>query len=272
VGTANLLQTIVDGNVRLKSLVLASSMSTYGEGRYRAADGRLVTPRIRSEAQLAGAQWELHDANGEILEPVPTDEEKPLNPTSVYAINKRDQEEMCLLVGSAYGIPTTALRLFNVYGSRQALSNPYTGVAAIFCARLLNDRPPLIFEDGLQRRDFVHVQDVARAFVHAAEHPAAGETVNIGSGEALSVIELAEIIATEMGKGITPRLMGKYRQGDVRHCFADISKAKQLLSWTPTRRFRQGVSELLEWVRCQKSVNDRIDGAWNELAQRGLLS
>ena len=153
-GTATLLQAIIDSKMPLKSLVVASSMSVYGEGRYRDGDGGLVNPELRSEAQLAASDWEMRDQTGKELQPVPTDEAKPLAPASVYAINKRDQEEMCLKVGTAYGIPTTALRFFNVYGSRQALSNPYTGVAAIFCARLLNDRPPLVFEDGLQQTGF----------------------------------------------------------------------------------------------------------------------
>ena len=234
-GTANLLQTIVDTKLHLKSLVVASSMSAYGEGRYRTSDDRVVNPKIRNEAQLARAEWELRDTDGKILEPVLTDEDKPLNPTSVYAVNKRDQEEMCLSVGEAYGIPTTALRLFNVYGSRQALSNPYTGVAAIFCARLLNDQTPLIFEDGLQRRDFVHVEDVARAFVTAAETPVPGEAINIGSGDNVSVAEIAEILSLEMKKHIPPKVLGKYRRGDIRHCFADISKARRLLGWQPSR-------------------------------------
>ena len=172
-GTANLLQCIVDRKLALTSMVVASSMSAYGEGSCRNSKGQIVNARVRGEQQLAAGDWDLRDTDGDILEPVPTDENKPLNPTSVYAVNKRDQEEMFLSVGAAYKIPSTALRFFNVYGSRQALSNPYTGVAAIFCARLLKGRSPLIFEDGLQRRDFVHVHDVARAIVTAAEKPAA---------------------------------------------------------------------------------------------------
>jgi dTDP-L-rhamnose 4-epimerase len=271
VGTAKLLQTIVDKKLHLKSLVVASSMSAYGEGRYRTADGRLVNPQIRNEMQLTRGDWELRNGDGETLQPVPTDEDKPLNPTSVYAVNKRDQEEMCLSIGSSYGIPTTALRLFNVYGSRQALSNPYTGVAAIFCGRLLNDRPPLVFEDGLQRRDFVHVEDVAQAIVSATEKPVPGEAINIGSGSAVSVIEIAEILACEMGKTIPPKILGKYRQGDIRHCFADVSKARRLLGWEPLRTFRQGVPELISWVEFQREARDRVDSAWDELDERGLL-
>jgi dTDP-L-rhamnose 4-epimerase len=271
-GTATLLQAIIDRKRCLQGLVVASSMSAYGEGRYRSPDGRLVNPGIRSAAQLAAGDWQVRDVEGRPLQPVATDEDKPLNATSVYAINKRDQEEMCLRVGAAYGIPTTALRLFNTYGSRQALSNPYTGVAAIFCARLLNDRPPLVFEDGLQKRDFVHVKDVARAIVCAAEQPVPGEAINIGSGTAVSVAEIAETLALEMRKSIPPQITGLYRQGDIRHCFADIAKARCLLGWEPSTTFRQGVPELIEWVQSQRHVRDGVNSAWEELQQRGLVS
>jgi len=271
-GTATLLQVIIDRKLRLDSLVVASSMSVYGEGLYRRGDGQFVAPGLRSDAQMASGDWELRDTDGQRLQPVATNEDKLLNPTSVYAINKRDQEELCLRVGAAYDIPTTALRFFNAYGSRQALSNPYTGVAAIFCARLLNDRPPLVFEDGLQKRDFVHVQDVARAVVSATERPVPYEAINIGSGDALSVSEIAETLALALGKGIRPHILGKYRQGDIRHCFADIAKAERLLGWKPSKGFRQGVPELVEWVQSQREAQDGIDSAWDELQRRGLLS
>lgn len=271
-GTATLLQVIVDRKLRLESLVVASSMSVYGEGLYKRGDGRFVAPGPRSEAQMAGGEWELRDSDGQWLQPAATNEDKPMNPTSVYAINKRDQEELCLRVGAAYGIPSTALRFFNVYGSRQALSNPYTGVAAIFCARLLNDRPPLVFEDGLQKRDFVHVHDVARAIVSAAEKPVPSEAINIGSGDGLSVSEIAGALTLALGKAIPPQIVGKYRQGDIRHCFADIAKAERLLGWKPSKTFSQGVPELIEWVQSQREAQDGIDSAWSELQQRGLLS
>jgi dTDP-L-rhamnose 4-epimerase len=271
-GTAALLQAIAETKRGLKSLVVASSMSVYGEGRYQTNTGKLVNPPARPEGQLRAGDWEVRDGNGTILRPIPTDEGKSLNPSSVYAINKRDQEELCLSVGGSYGIPTTALRLFNVYGSRQTLSNPYTGVAAIFCARLLNNQPPVIFEDGLQRRDFVHVQDVASAIATSVDTPIPGEVINIGSGNPISVLEIAEILTHEMKKSISPRVVKRYRQGDIRHCFADISKARRLLKWQPTRIFRQGVSELVHWVKSQRDVSDRVDSAWKELEQRGLLS
>ena len=271
-GTATLLQAIIERKPHLQSLVVASSMSVYGEGLYRRGDGRFVTPEVRSDTQMAAGDWELQDTDGQWLHPVATGEDKQLSPMSVYAINKRDQEEMCLRVGSAYGIPTTALRFFNVYGSRQALSNPYTGVAAIFCARLLNDRPPLIFEDGRQKRDFVQVQDVARAIVSVAERPVPYEVINIGSGDALSVSEIAETLTLAMGKSIQPQILGKYRQGDIRHCFADITKAERLLGWRPSKTFRQGVPELIEWVQSQREAQDGVESAWGELQQRGLLA
>jgi dTDP-L-rhamnose 4-epimerase len=178
-GTAVLLQSVLDTRTSLRSLVVASSMSCYGEGAYVSNEGGKAFPELRSETQLRASDWEIRVENGQSLHPVPTDESKPLMPRSVYAVSKRDQEELCLSVGIAYGIPTTALRFFNTYGPRQALSNPYTGVAAIFCARLLNDRPPLLFEDGKQMRDFVHVEDVARAVVAACERPASGEALNV---------------------------------------------------------------------------------------------
>jgi dTDP-L-rhamnose 4-epimerase len=220
---------------------------------------------------MAAGDWEVHDSDSSPLEPVPTPEDKPLRPTSIYAINKRDQEEMCLCVGAAYGIPTTALRFFNVYGSHQALSNPYTGVAAIFCARLLNDRPPLVFEDGKQLRDFVRVQDVARAIVASAERPVPGEVMNIGSGEALSVRDIAEGLALALDKDIAPQIVSKYRRGDIRHCFADISKARRLLQWEPQCTFRQGVNELVAWVQAQCDARDNVGSAWSELQRQGLL-
>lgn len=268
--TAVLLQTLVDRKQKLSSLIVASSMSCYGEGRYRNKKGELVAPALRPESQLASGQWEILDGNGDVLEPIPTDEDKALQPSSVYAIGKRDQEEMCLSVGMAYEIPTMALRFFNAYGPRQALSNPYTGVAAIFCSRLLNDRPPLVFEDGLQRRDFVHVRDLARAVVMACERPVHGQVVNIGSGQPLSVQQVAEVLARQMNKSIAPEVVGKFRKGDIRHCFADIGRAGRLLKWQPEIAFSSGVQELVQWVKAQ-AASDNVDSAWSDLKRRGLL-
>src|SRR5437764_736050 len=221
-GTAVLLEALARRPV--ERLLCASSMSVYGEGLAQRPNGEILAPDERPSTQLRRGIWEVLDQNGEELEPLPTPENKPLSLSSVYALNKYNQERLCLLVGKAYGIPTVALRFFNVYGPRQSLSNPYTGVLAIFASRLINKRPPLVFEDGQQRRDFVHVSDVARACLRALEAPRiAGEVFNIGSGESRTIVSVATDLARVIGRPyLTPQLTGKFRAGDIRHCFADI--------------------------------------------------
>jgi dTDP-L-rhamnose 4-epimerase len=209
---------------------------------------------------------------GAELEPLPTPETKPLQPTSVYAVGKRDHEELTLAVGRAYGIPATALRFFNVYGTRQALSNPYTGVAAIFSSRLLNGRAPVVFEDGRQSRDFVHVTDVAAA-VRAALEPGAAdyEPLNVARGRGVSVLEVAETLARVLDADIAPEVRNGYRAGDIRHCFGDAAKAERLLGWRPAVAFEDGMRELSEWLVTQTAV-DRVDEATQALVERGLTS
>jgi dTDP-L-rhamnose 4-epimerase len=207
---------------------------------------------------------------GRAATPVPTGEDKPLYPTSIYATTKRDQEEMCLEIGRAYSIPTVALRYFNVYGPRQALSNPYTGVAAIFSARLLNGNPPLVFEDGEQLRDFVHVSDIAQANLLAMETDRADfQALNIGSGAPVTVNQVAHALAAGLGRPIAPTVTQKFRVGDIRHCFADIRRAGELLGYAPQVRFADGVPQLLAWVRDQQA-DDRVEQAAAELAARRL--
>ncbi|HKQ38464.1 MAG TPA: NAD-dependent epimerase/dehydratase family protein [Verrucomicrobiae bacterium] len=268
-GTANLLQTLIEHPV--ERLIVASSMSVYGEGLYRGHDGRLVAGRERSLEQLQAHDWELRNVEGAILEPVVTPETKPPSLASIYALSKFDQEQMCLIFGRAYRIPTVALRFFNVYGTRQALSNPYTGVLAIFASRLLNDKAPTIFEDGLQRRDFVSVKDVAQACRLALQSPqAAGNVFNVGSGRNFTICEIAEKISEAMGKASTePQISGKYRVGDIRHCFADITRAKEVLGYEPQVRFEDGLLELVEWLEGQPA-DDKGDQAGAELSARGL--
>jgi dTDP-L-rhamnose 4-epimerase len=267
-GTAVLLQALIANPV--ERLVVASSMSLYGEGLYRDGAGRLVTAE-RSRDQLVHRRWEPLGASGEPLEPVPTPETKPPSLASIYALSKFDQERMCLLVGETYGIATTALRFFNVYGTRQALSNPYTGVLAIFASRYLNGRPPLVNEDGRQRRDFVSVRDVARACRLALEEPAAaGEVFNVGSGRSFSVLEVAERLAEAVGReDVEPEVTQRYRVGDIRHCFADIGKARRLLGYEPEVTFEEGLVELAEWLEGQ-IAQDRVAEASAELSARGL--
>jgi dTDP-L-rhamnose 4-epimerase len=268
-GTAILLEQLIERPVA--KLVVASSMSIYGEGLYRNGDGEVVTGSERSLDQLKQHEWELTDEDGGILEPIPTSESKKPSLASVYALSKYDQERMCLLIGRAYKIPTIALRFFNVFGPYQALSNPYTGVLAIFASRLLNNNRPMIFEDGNQRRDFVSVHDVAHACCLALGDDASSDQVfNIGSGESFTVREVASRIAAAMNKEhIEPEISGKYRVGDIRHCFADISKARRLLGYEPGVSFEEGLTELAEWL-AGEAAEDHVAHAEAELASRGL--
>jgi dTDP-L-rhamnose 4-epimerase len=269
-GTATLLETIIERPVQ--RLVVASSMSIYGEGLYRAPDGTPIEGLERPRAQLERGDWELRLPNGERALPVATPESKRPSLASVYALSKYDQERLALMLGAAYGIPTTALRFFNVYGPRQALSNPYTGVLAIFASRLLNGRPPLVFEDGEQRRDFVSVYDVARACRLALESDAADVAFNIGSGSSYTVREIAERIARAVGRErIEPRVTGQYRVGDIRHCFADISLARRVLGYEPQVAFDRGITELAGWLERQPArPADNVAKASRELSDRGL--
>jgi dTDP-L-rhamnose 4-epimerase len=267
-GTAVLLQALSERPIA--RLIVASSMSLYGEGLYRAADGSTCDRAERSLAQLRRGDWEPRDAGGAVLTPLPTPESKPPALSSIYALSKFDQEQMCLLIGRAYGIPAVALRFFNVFGTRQALSNPYTGVLAIFASRLLNDRPPFIFEDGGQRRDFVSVYDVARACRLALTAPGAeGRAFNIGSGRAYTVREVAEMVAAVLGKNIEPEICGRYRVGDIRHCVADISAARDALGYAPQVMLEEGLVELAVWLQDQ-APDDRVAEASRVLAERGL--
>lgn len=266
-GTAVVLEGLLKGPVR--RLLVASSMSIYGEGLYRDSEGRAMTGR-RIAQQLALGDWEVRDAGGVPLTPVPTPESKPINLASIYALSKQQQEQMCLIFGEAYQIPTVALRFFNVYGTRQALSNPYTGVLAIFAARLLNDKPPLVYEDGRQRRDFVHVSDVVRACRLSLEAAAAsGHAINIGSGQDVAIADLARLAARAMGLDIEPMITGQYRKGDIRNCFADISLADNLLDYRPHMTLEEGVRQLAPWLTGQ-TAEDRIEQANRELQRRGL--
>jgi dTDP-L-rhamnose 4-epimerase len=270
-GAATLLEAVVATKPRLQRMLVASSMSIYGEGRYLCAKHGGVTPPIRAVQQLQDRDWEPRCPTcGSVLEPQATDETKAIQPSSVYAITKRDHEEMFLTVGRAYGVATTALRFFNVYGTRQALSNPYTGVAAIFCGAMLNGTSPVIFEDGRQRRDFVHVSDIVSAcLLGLTKDRAIDEVFNIGSGEDISILELYSVLANALAFGAGPQLTGRARVGDIRHCWADIGKARELLGYRPRVFFNDGVSELISWVKTQRA-KDATTAAMAELERRGL--
>jgi dTDP-L-rhamnose 4-epimerase len=269
-GTAILLQALLANPVR--RLVVASSMSIYGEGLYRDSSGTFVDDVIRPPHRGLGG-WDPVDSKGQPLVPLPTPETKRQALASVYAISKYVQERLILTVGAAYGMPAVALRLFNAYGPGQALSNPYTGVLAIFASALLNGHAPQVFEDGSQRRDFVHVEDVASAFVLALEAPPdVTGAFNIGSGRSVTIAEVAAEIAMAMGRSdLRPVFLNKARAGDIRHCFGDISLARSTLGYQPSRTFADSLPELAEWVRRQQTVH-RVDEARRELEARGLVA
>lgn len=272
-GTAVLLQEMLNRKSKVEKLILASSMSIYGEGKYLCARCGEMTPQLRSNEQLKEKNWEMPcPACGEALTPIPTDESKPLQCSSIYALSKKDQEEMTLLFGRTYGLPVVALRFFNIYGPRQALSNPYTGVAAIFASRLLNGKAPLVFEDGQQMRDFVSVKDIVQANLLAMERSGAdGMALNVGSGEPVSIREVAGTLMEALESGTLPELTGKYRAGDIRHCFADISAARKHLGYEPRVRFADGIRELVGWLRLQQP-QDRAAEAVAQLSNFGLTA
>ncbi len=271
-GTAVLLDRMVNGGHKVSRLVVASSMSIYGEGRYACSGCGPIAPPLRPLAQLQARDWELHCPTcGAMTEWAVTDEGKPVMPTSVYAVTKRDQEELCLCVGRAYGIPTAALRLFNVYGPRQSLSNPYTGVAAIFSSRLLSGQPPLIFEDGQQSRDFIHVSDVAQAFCKALEKPCVTDVaLNIGTGQATSIAQMATLVGKALGIAKPAEILGKFREGDIRHCIANNEQARHLLGFAPSVQLEKGIADLARWAG-QVLPEDRVDEARAELEAKCLV-
>jgi dTDP-L-rhamnose 4-epimerase len=268
-GTAVLLQALLKRPVA--RLVVASSMSIYGEGACRSEHGEVIAPDERSLDQLKRGDWELRDQRRGLLEPIPTPETKQPSLSSIYALNKYAQERMCRITGKAYGIPTIALRFFNVFGPHQALSNPYTGVLAIFAARILNGRPPMVFEDGRQRRDFVHVRDVARACLLALESDRV-DVFNVGSGRSRTILSVARDLARVMGRSdLAPTITGKYRAGDIRHCFADINKSRSELGFAPTVSFDDGLDELAHYL-VDQIAEDQAERATEELLRRGLVA
>lgn len=272
--TARLLDIIVSEEIELEKLVVASSMANYGEGQYFCPDcGEGRTPTLRSDEQMAQGDWDHHCSTcGESLEARPTPEAKKLDCMSVYGITKKDQEELFLSIGRAYDIPAVALRYFNVYGSRQSFDNPYTGVLATFSNRIQNGNPPVIYEDGEQKRDFVHATDVARANRLAIERDVAGVAINVASGEPTTVNEVAAMLIDCYGEAddLTSEITGDYRQGDVRHCFADTTRAEELLGFEPEMGLEEGLAELVEWGRTQ-DAEDSFEQARAELEEKGLL-
>jgi dTDP-L-rhamnose 4-epimerase len=272
--TASMLNLLVNEKNTIEKLIVASSMSIYGEGKYYCGEcDEKRYPTLRSAEQLEQKIWEHLCPNcNSPLTPLPTDETKPQMPSSIYAMSKRHQEEMCLLIGKTYGIPTIALRYLNVYGPRQSLSNPYTGVCAIFSQRILNQKPPFVFEDGKQVRDFIHVRDVAKANILALESNSANyQLINIGTGHPTSILKIAELLNEMFHTNMAPFTSGQYRTGDVRHCYGDITKARNLLDFEPSISLEQGLPDLVNWSQRNKGqAQDFFEKAYHELKSRGL--
>ncbi|MBD3389049.1 MAG: NAD-dependent epimerase/dehydratase family protein [Candidatus Altiarchaeales archaeon] len=269
--TSVLMDLLVNEEHSLKKLVVASSMSIYGEGAYECGEHGILYPPLRPTEQLKSHRWEVMCPDcGKPCKPAPTTEEKPVRPTSIYALSKRDQEELCLITGMSYGLPTVALRYFNVYGPRQSLSNPYTGVAAIFSSNIKNGNPPIIFEDGNQTRDFVSVKDIVQANLLVMNSSKADyQAFNVGSGKPTSILGVAEMLAELYGKNLKPDVQNKYRVGDIRHCYADISKLKKI-GYMPSVDIKNGFRELVEWGKTAEAV-DESKRAAQELKERNLV-
>lgn len=273
-GTAQLLELLVQERIELKRLLVASSMSIYGEGRYACPRCGSCDPEPRPLAQLEQAAWELRcPACAAALEPRPTPESKALLPRSVYAVSKRDQEELVLVVAHSLKLSAIALRFFNIYGTRQALSNPYTGVGAIVASALLNQKAPMIFEDGLQQRDFVHVDDIVQACLLALERTdVTGVALNVGSGVPCQLLDLVRALRGVIpgAAEIEPQVLGRFREGDIRSCYADISAARGLLGYEPKVALGDGVRTLAAWAAGQQG-DFRSAQALDELRRHGLV-
>ncbi|MEW6238227.1 MAG: NAD-dependent epimerase/dehydratase family protein [Candidatus Omnitrophota bacterium] len=269
-GTANLLDLLANEKHSVKKVIVAASQSSYGEGCCLCPRRGVIKADFRSEEQLKAGRWEYLSPEGEVMEPSATPESAPRDCQAIYALNKRDQEDMLLSIGQTYGIPAVALRYYNVYGPRQSLSNPYTGVLAIFMSRLANGKPPVIYEDGLQSRDFISVHDVVQGNMLAMENDKAnGQAFNLGTGIPTSIKDIALMLAKTYGVSIEPEITGKYRKGDTRHCFADITKIKTMLGFEPKVSLQEGMRELVEWSR-STDARDLFDQAAKELAEKGL--
>lgn len=271
-GTANLLDVLVNTKNTVQKIVVAASMSSYGEGEYECASCGDVRPSLRSAEQLKSRHWEcLCPCCNKELKPVPTRETARQNNNSVYGLSKMDQEQLCLIIGRTYSIPTVALRYFNVYGPRQSLSNPYTGVAAIFMSRIKNSNSPIIFEDGLQSRDFISVHDIVSANLAVMKDSRADyKAYNVGSGNPLSIESIARTLSALYQKQVEPNITYQYRKGDVRHCFADISKIQNELGWSPSVSFETGMKELIHWAHEAEAI-DEVDKAYAEMKEKGLV-
>lgn len=270
-GTANLLQCIRDHQLPVKKLIVASSVAVYGEGKYLSSEGAIFSPASRTGDQLNRGIWHLTDNKGAVAQPQLTDEVSPVNPLSYYGISKLDEEMLVMQYGRQYGMATTSLRFFLAYGPRQSVSNPYTGVCSIFSTQIANNKAPVVFEDGLQTRDFVHVSDVVQACLLVMNHEGAnGRTLNVGTGRGVTIAEVARLLCALLGDKVKPVISGKYRIGDVRHIVADIS-AISALGYKPTIYLEDGLKTYTNWLQQQPTVKDYFAAAYAELQNSGVI-
>ncbi len=271
-GMANLLDIIVNKKLPIKKILMTASMTSYGEGDCECAKCGIVAPSLRSDAQMKKKDWRLYCPKcDKKVTPISTQERSSFNNNSIYALTKNVQEEMLMIIGKMYGIPVTSLRCFNVYGPRQSLSNPYTGVSAIFISRLKNNNQPVIYEDGLQSRDFISVHDVVDALILAMENKKADYQIfNMGSGVPTSIKDIAVTLAMLLKKDIQPKMTGEFRINDIRHCFADNLKIKKMLGWKPKVTLKKGLKELIDWSKNEEAI-DSFEKAEKELKRKRLL-
>lgn len=270
-GTAKLLDILTNEDHQVRRLVIASSRSIYGEGAYRTEDGRVVYPGHRADADMASGDFEVHLEGEGPLTLIPTDEDAKLHPSSVYGITKQMQESLIMTVAPTIGIEPVSLRYQNVYGPGQSLKNPYTGILSIFSTLLLQGKDVNIFEDGKETRDFVFIDDVVAATVSAIDADVSGQAFNVGTGEATDVITVASALKDAYGKGGEIRISGNYRIGDIRHNFADLSRAEAAIGYRPRVTFAEGVKRFAAWVLTQQIEDSGYQRSVDEMRAKGLL-
>ena len=273
IGTAHLLNILANQEHTIEKILIASSRSIYGEGKYLCHNHGVTFPNERNAADMAKGNFNpiCNKCNKELILKA-TDENSKIHPSSIYGITKQQQEQMILLMGKALKIPAVALRYQNVYGPGQSLSNPYTGILSIFSTRLLNGNDIDIYEDGEESRDFVFIDDVVDATVLSLEKKEANHQIfNVGSGVATTVSEVANTLRELYDSNVGINISGKYRLGDIRHNYADLSKIKNVLGFHPKFNFRTGISEFVNWVKTQNIQEDKYENSIKELKQKGLI-
>jgi dTDP-L-rhamnose 4-epimerase len=271
-GTAQMLEVIREKKLPIKKIVVASSQAVYSEGAGECPEHGLVFPPVRAVEQLRKGDWEVHcPICGAITKSVPTPENAPVGGETVYGLTKVDQERLVLLWGKQIGIPTVALRYSCTYGPRQSIFNPYTGVIAIFCTRLLNNLPPVLYEDGEQTRDFSFVEDIARSNLLAAETDKLdGLPVNVGSGLGVSIREIAETISNALKIDIAPEVNGEFRPGEMRHLTSDTTRIRAA-GYEPRVDLAEGIRRYIEWIRTQSNIRDYFSEAAKILRSKGIV-